>query len=418
MAHGESTRLLENPKVERALTERRLLRKLGISFFLFGVITNVLFVIVLSAAQDLLPPSIPKGVIAFCNVAPVLFIKFGWPYLLKGRIRYARRLNACWSESLPMRLLGIACAAFASAGTGAAGLIGAVLWWELRGLGIRLGVGLSSILPFIVPITYYLVLPCNTDFSCALSSPSSEDDASSELTLKPTYSNHFSEEHSIEEGGFRKWSVSLTLDDKWRIIKPSIIKYMLPVFCVYLFEFTINQGVAPTLIYPIPTPQEHPILSMFIHSLRDYYPLWQIPVFLSRSSISLGFPPLPSRLLALPAITQAFIFVVLAYEAAVGIFNESSSATSILMVFLLISVEGICGGLAYVNVFYHINQEPPNPMNVHDPERASQEKEFKIGSIGFADSSGILFASLLSVPTELKLCRTQVRRGKMLCKAL
>ena len=33
---------------------------------------------------------------------------------------------------------------FAS-GTGGAGLVGAFLWWELRGLGVRLGVGLSSV---------------------------------------------------------------------------------------------------------------------------------------------------------------------------------------------------------------------------------------------------------------------------------
>ncbi|KAG6812454.1 hypothetical protein H0H92_002822 [Tricholoma furcatifolium] len=376
-----------------ASTERKLLRRLGFSFFLFGVTTNVLFVIVLSAAQDLLPPSTPKGVIAFCNITPVLLVKFGWPYLLKGRIRYARRLNSCCAlsffgmlivagfESMFTRLLGIACAAFASglnemtflqlsttytlpaagacsvmyfaAGTGAAGLVGALLWWELRGLGVRLGVGLSSILPFIIPIAYYLVLPRNTDFSRNLSFPTHDDDTTSELTLQATYSLLPSEENSMETGRFHKRTVSLTLTDKWRILKPSIVKYMLPMFAVYLFEYTINQvhrGVAPTLIYPVPIPQEHPILSMFIHSIRDYYPLWQlvyqIPVFLSRSSISLGFPPLPSRLLALPATIQGLIFVTLSYEAAVGIFNESASAASIIMVFILISIEGICGGLA------------------------------------------------------------------------
>ena len=33
---------------------------------------------------------------------------------------------------------------FAS-GTGAAGLVGAFLWWELRNLGVQTGVGLSSV---------------------------------------------------------------------------------------------------------------------------------------------------------------------------------------------------------------------------------------------------------------------------------
>ena len=76
-----------------------------------------------------------------------------------------------------------------------------------------------------------------------------------------------------------------------------------------------------------------------------------------------------------------------------------------------------------VNVFYRINQEQSrstgssNDENM-DPERAKQEKEFKIGSIGFADSTGILLASILAVPTEVELCNVQARRGKMMCKSL
>lgn len=92
--------------------ERRLFRKLGISFFLFGLINNgkcfwksqfsclhnyfsVLYVIILSAALDLVPPSTPKGIILFCNIAPSLAAKVAWPYLLKGRIRYVKRLSGC-----------------------------------------------------------------------------------------------------------------------------------------------------------------------------------------------------------------------------------------------------------------------------------------------------------------------------------
>lgn len=55
----------------------------------------VLYVIILSAALDLVPPSTPKGIIAFCNIAPALVAKVAWPYILKGRIHYARRLIGC-----------------------------------------------------------------------------------------------------------------------------------------------------------------------------------------------------------------------------------------------------------------------------------------------------------------------------------
>jgi battenin len=33
---------------------------------------------------------------------------------------------------------------FAS-GTGAAGIVGAFMWWELRGLGVSTGVGISAV---------------------------------------------------------------------------------------------------------------------------------------------------------------------------------------------------------------------------------------------------------------------------------
>ena len=114
----------------KRLDYRKLRIKLGASFFLFGLINNgeapcpinaatyceqlhiVLYVIILSAALDLVPPSTPKGIIAFCNIFPALIAKLGWPYLLKGRIRYARRIIGCTAISVggmlvrKLRLLG------------------------------------------------------------------------------------------------------------------------------------------------------------------------------------------------------------------------------------------------------------------------------------------------------------------------
>ena len=74
--------------------------------------------------------------------------------------------------------------------------------------------------------------------------------------------------------------------------------------------------------------------------------VYQTTVFISRSSLSLGIPPLPSRFLSSPAILQATILVTLTFESAFGIFDLASEEWSIFCVFLLISAEGICGGLA------------------------------------------------------------------------
>ncbi|KIM62805.1 hypothetical protein SCLCIDRAFT_776213 [Scleroderma citrinum Foug A] len=444
---------------KRLTCERRSLFKLGLSFFLFGLINNVLYVIILSAALDLVPPSTPKGIIAFCNIAPSLLAKLAWPYFLKGRIRYTKRILGCcmlsfigmlgvaFHESLLSRLLGISLASFASglgeitflqlsttyhpvsigghsvgyfaSGTGAAGLVGAFLWWEIRGLGVKTGVGISSVLPFVLPLTYFLLLPRPSAVTDAAPSPS----AYTALPVEdPEVSTIDTSEASTLLGNETKSVPFLTAADKWRLLKPMIVKYMLPLFCVYLYEYTINQGIAPTLLYPVPSPERYGLLSKIIHSIRDYYPLWQLvyqtTVFMSRSSISFGMPPLPTRLLPLPAIVQLVILFTLAYESAVGIFSEDHEGRSIIFVFILISIEGICGGLAYVNVFYRINHERPHPSLVEDEELAKQECEFKMGSLGFSDSSGILLASLLSMPTEIELCRLQVARGKHLCQGL
>ena len=110
-------------------------------------------------------------------------------------------------------------------------------------------------------------------------------------------------------------------------------------------------------------------MGRIIHSIRDYYiaPLapalafrthltfrtlnsrtqlvYQTTVFLWRSSITLGLPPLPGRLLSLLAIVQGVILTTLAFESAVGIFGFDHEGASFAFMFLLIRVEGICGGL-------------------------------------------------------------------------
>jgi len=197
---------------------------------------------------------------------------------------------------------------------------------------------------------------------------------------------------------------------------------------VHQFEYTINQGISPTLVYPVPSASESWLMSKIIHSLRDYYPLWQLvyqtTVFLSRSSISLGLPPLPPHLLFLPALLQGCILAVLALESGTGLLGDARPAASFWSVFLLVALEGTCGGLAYINAYYRVGQEQHRAPGhrAHggdrDAERARQEREFRIGAIGMADSAGILVASLVAVPTEVALCRAQVARGKMLCKSL
>ena len=61
-----------------------------------------------------------------------------------------------------------------------------------------------------------------------------------------------------------------------------------------------------------------------------------------------------------------------------------------------------------VNAYFRAGQEPAE----------AQERAFKMGAIGLADSLGILAASLVAMPTEIALCRAQVGRGQSLCREL
>jgi len=81
---------------------------------------------------------------------------------------------------------------------------------------------------------------------------------------------------------------------------------------------------------------------MFVHFRLQL--VYQTFVFISRSSISIGLPALPRKLLPYPAVLQSFILLTLILESAIGLFGSTDSAVPI--VFLLISMEGLCGGSA------------------------------------------------------------------------
>jgi hypothetical protein len=73
--------------------------------------------------------------------------------------------------------------------------------------------------------------------------------------------------------------------------------------------------------------------------------------------------------------------------------------------------------LAYVNVFYRLGNDEDDG-STGDQGRRSLEREFCISAVGFADTLGILVASLVSIVLEPWLCGVQVGRGRMFCKSL
>lgn len=158
--------------------------------------------------------------------------------------------------------------------------------------------------------------------------------------------------------------------------------------------------------------------------------LWQLVyqafVFLSRSSLSiLHLPPIPIPFLPLPTLFQLGLLAVVTLQSATGFISSSLGENgAIWTTFFLIACEGLAGGSAYVNCFYWLGADEVNEADSggltdgKEPARLALEREFRIASVGFADTLGILCASLVASGVEPALCKAQVRRGRTLCKQL
>ena len=66
--------------------------RVAVAFWLLGLVNNVLYVIILSAALDLVGPSIPKSLVLLFDVIPSFLLKLTAPYYIHV---VPSLLNAC-----------------------------------------------------------------------------------------------------------------------------------------------------------------------------------------------------------------------------------------------------------------------------------------------------------------------------------
>lgn len=158
----------------------------------------------------------------------------------------------------PQDLGGIAVGWFAS-GTGAAGLVGAGLWWILRGLGVRAGLLICAVgpspefdvcvhanmsgtqfLPLCMSLTYFLLLPSASTMSSTpfdayafvplLSDDEDDEDSDNDADLAGRAGRGLARTNSaIVNGGLSKVP-HLTTSEKMALAKPLVVRYMLPLF--------------------------------------------------------------------------------------------------------------------------------------------------------------------------------------------
>lgn len=168
---------------------------------------------------------------------------------------------------------------------------------------------------------------------------------------------------------------------------------MLPLLLVYIAEYTINQGVAPTLLFPL---KDSPFTEF-----RAFYPtynaLYQFGVFVSRSSL----PFLRIESLYGPTFLQCLNLVVLTLHAIYPFIPN------VYCIFIITFWEGLLGGIVYVSTFRRIGEEVKE-----------EDREFSLGATSVSDSAGICVAGFIGMGLETGLCAWQVSKGRDFCQKL
>lgn len=300
-------------------------------------------------------------------------------------------------------------------GTGAAGLIGAGAYAVVTGplgVGVRRTLLGSAIWPFGMAIAFFAILPLGPMKMRGASRSSSrasrqgheqhpalgqdhtldDDDEEYADAAAADQALLASAPSSIAPASTSKWLTAVKTN--LSRVRGLIIPFMLPLFVVYVGEYTINQGVTPTLLFPVPSDA-----APFKH-YREFYPtyatIYQLGVFVSRSSIF--FSSLRFHALYLPSFLQLGNLIFLVSHA---IWNF---LPNVWIVFAIIFWEGLLGGGVYVNTFAEILERVPE-----------EDREFSLGATSVSDSLGILLAAFLSMAIEVSLCAYQVSHGRDYC---
>lgn len=120
---------------------------------------------------------------------------------------------------------------------------------------------------------------------------------------------------------------------------------------------------------------------------RWYQVTYQIGVFLSRSSVNI----IHIKKTWIMALVQGLIAMFLLTES-IYLFIPSIS-----IIFVTIFIEGLQGGLAYVNTYYRMSIEIDN-----------NHKPFAMNVVTVSDCIGIIFAGFLAISTHDWICQLPV----------
>lgn len=390
--------------------------------------------IILTAALDLVGPSIPKSLVLLLDVLPSFLTKLLAPYFIH-HIPYRIRilaftaisttgmfLIALTPASIPLKLFGVALASLSSgggelsflglthhygpfslaawgSGTGAAGLVGAGLYVFLTGtlaLSVKTSLLTCAFLPLIMLVAFFIILPHGplrraSNAKQPEYTEIADDDYNAEDTPHATATATASQ--SLLSPASEAYPPKPTFLTNLHRARLLLIPYMLPLLLVYIAEYTINQGISPTLLFPL--------ASSPFSSYRQFYPtynlIYQLGVFIARSST----PFIRLHSLYTPSLLQCINLVLLLTQSLFWYIP------SVYIVFIIVFWEGLLGGAVYVNTFAEIMENVPR-----------EEREFSLGATSVSDSAGICVAGFVGMVLEGALCERQVGRGRDWCRRL
>nr|XP_057905909.1 battenin isoform X2 [Doryrhamphus excisus] len=409
-----------------------------VGFWLLGLCNNFAYVVMLSAAEDILQKQethngtvynssltilevedvkaanssrydcnpVSTAAVLLADILPTLIIKLSAP-LLVHQVPYGVRVLLCvvmaagsflivsFSSSVWMSIVGVIFAS-ASAGFGELSFLSLTVFYSrdvLGGWGSGTGgagvagallyagltqVGLSPQHTLFIMLT----VPCAmliSYFFLLVPPPSFPQWKRREMD-EPVASDErqrlMDECHEEQEAcGRESRYVPLTLQDKFHIIK-DLMPFICPLGLVYYAEYFINQGLMELLYFP----------NFFLshaEQYRWYQTLYQVGVFVSRSSLCCVKIRKLWGLAGLQVVNALLLLLAVRYYFL----------PSAWLVFPIIFYEGLLGGAAYVNTFYFISKETED-----------RQREFAMAAASVGDSLGIALAGVTAFPVHRYFC--------------
>ncbi|XP_048089377.1 battenin isoform X2 [Alosa alosa] len=366
-------------------------------FWCLGLCNNFAYVVMLSAAHDILKqqetnntlPSPPTAIHLFqshhnssnssghydCNptstaavlladILPTLFIKLFAPFFIHA-VPYGFRVLLC---------IGSATASFlvvslsTSVGMSILGVIFA---------SVSSGLGELSFLALTVYFdSYYFLLvfpPSFPQWSRGEAEPSVFVGGSPQ-EYRPLVDDEQEDQETSETTESEKTG-ALSFTEKLIILK-GLLWFIVPLAVVYFAEYFINQGLLELLFFP-------DIFLSHAEQYRWYQTLYQAGVFVSRSSLCCLKIRCIGVLSALQCVNAVLLTLAVYYQFL----------PSVWMVFIIVLYEGLLGGAAYVNTFYYISKET-----------GDREREFSMAAASVGDSLGIALSGATAMPLHHHFC--------------